>query len=193
MSLKGYDLEHWTERFFLDLFGISPRSPILDETGKILRSFRVPSSGALSSLKGDVIVPNFLGFSLVIECKRRKEKTKKRGHQFSLKFDWLKKIQEEAKDAIPVFVFSLTGVKGKYFVFREKDFDLLFGQRSFHQVCVTVEKRVVILSKSDLERSPIKISFVFGQSCYNYMVIESNTLRSLYEERRRDYQENRGS
>lgn len=185
MPLKGYDLEHWTERFFLDLFGISPKKPILDERGRILRPFRVPSSGALSSLKGDVIVPDFLGSQLVIECKRRKERTRKRGYQFSLRFDWLKKIQEEAGDSIPVFVFSLTGVRGKYFVFREEDFNRMFGQRTFQQVCVTVEKNVVILSKSDLERSLIKISFVFGQSCFNFMIVESKVLKSLYEEKRR--------
>lgn len=184
MSHKGYDLEHWVERFFLDLFKISSKSPVLSETGKILRPFRVPSSGALSCLKGDVIVPNFLGQTLVIECKRRKERTKKRGYQFSLRLDWLKKIQEEAKDSVPVFVFSLTQIKGKYFVFREEDFYRLFGQLSLQPLCISTERTTIILSKKELKREFLKICFISGQLCFYYLIVGFATLKKLYEERR---------
>lgn len=78
------------------------------------RTRRIFSSGNAMSDKGDVITCiDQLPKQILIECKRRRTKSKKQGVFFSLDYSWLDKIKEEAerRGCIPLFVFAFTGVK----------------------------------------------------------------------------------
>ena len=109
MSSRGYSFESEMEDYFLALEGKNKQSPIFDKTGKIARSFRVPTSGMMASMPGDVLTanPNF-PHQFMVECKARSGKTKKSGQVFRLDMEWVEKNIAESKEAgyVPLFVLS---------------------------------------------------------------------------------------
>lgn len=131
---KGYSFEHEIENFFLALAGQCRSTSLLD------RSFRVPSSGSFSWLKGDVYtnIP-FLPRQFVIECKSRK------GASFYLKTQWLQKLESEAAQLgrIPLFAISLKGRKKDrvWFLIRVSDFIKLFSTKPDIQFSLSPTRR----------------------------------------------------
>ena len=109
MSHKGYSLEHEIETYFLQI-GNQDKNMPFDK-----RTFRVPFSGMMTSLKGDVRTNciNWLPQQLMIECKDRRTKNKNQGVVFNLELEWLFKLVKEAKaeDRMPVFIFAFKGTK----------------------------------------------------------------------------------
>jgi len=114
MSNRGYSFESEIEEFFLKLENKTKQDPIIDSTGKICRTFRVPTSGAMASFPGDVITSN-LKFKqqFMIECKARYDTTKKLGQVFRLDMNWVTKNEEEARKAgyLPLFFLSFKRTK----------------------------------------------------------------------------------
>jgi hypothetical protein len=113
MTHKGYGLEHETELYFLSLTGQTNKDLIISPvTGTINRSFRVPASGALAALKGDVrtAIP-WLKQQVLVECKDKRKKSKSGAQFYRLKMDIVQKNIEEAYAAglIPVFLFAFKG------------------------------------------------------------------------------------
>lgn len=116
MSHKGYAMESEIEDFFLRLTNQTKEDPILktDSSGliKLNRSFRVPTSGAMDSMSGDIITAiSWLPKQLKVECKTRRQKTKKDGRIFVLELDWVRKNNREADidHQMPVLVFAFKG------------------------------------------------------------------------------------
>jgi hypothetical protein len=114
MSHLGYDLEHEIESVFLKLEGKTCQDPLFDASGKICRTFRVPTSGMMASMPGDVLTasPRFKQ-EFMFECKARHQKTKKDGPIFRLNRAWITKNDQEAVKAnyLPVFVLSFKRMK----------------------------------------------------------------------------------
>jgi hypothetical protein len=108
MSRRGYGLEHEIEQYFLQYGDQTAQMPFEQ------RTFRVPFSGMMASLKGDVRTHiSWLPKQFIIECKERKTVTKKKGQVFRLPKEWLLKLEEEAKidDRIPILIFSFKGAR----------------------------------------------------------------------------------
>jgi len=117
--MKGYSLEHEIEDFFIKLDGKTRETPIFE------RSFRVPYSGALSCLKGDVRT-NVKRFpkQLMIECKERKSTGVR---EMIVEKKWIEKLFSEAEEdgMIPVLCLSFKGAKDRIYVMvRRKDFSM---------------------------------------------------------------------
>jgi hypothetical protein len=83
---------------------------------KLLGGRRIPLSGSLFSMPGDVITDRFL-----VECKLRGSSGKK---QIAIEKAWLTKIEKEAKaqGRIPLLVFKYKNDKSDYVVLNLKDF-----------------------------------------------------------------------
>lgn len=114
MSKRGYRFESETEQFFLDLTGQNRNDSILKANGGINRTFRVPGSGAMSALKGDVITAIlWLEKQLKVECKQRHERNKKDGMIFFVEKEWIDKNTEEAiaDNQIPILTLSFKGAQ----------------------------------------------------------------------------------
>jgi hypothetical protein len=135
MSHRGYGLEHQIEEYFLLLTGHTNKDPIMDAEGRISRSFRVPNSGAMRSLKGDV--RSCLGFvpkEFLIEAKHRREKSKD-GSIFTpvyhLDMELVQKNVLEAEECgyMPVFAFAYKGSPRNrlHAIFRQADYDVLWN------------------------------------------------------------------
>jgi hypothetical protein len=130
MSHRGYGLEHETEIYFLDLNGQTNKDPIIGQTGNIGRTFRVPASGALAALKGDVrtAIP-WIKKQIMVECKDKRKKSADGSQFYRLRMDIVQKNIEEAKAAnmIPVFLFAYKGAmfNRKQVVMRRKDLEEL--------------------------------------------------------------------
>jgi hypothetical protein len=130
MSHKGYAFESELEDVFLSLTGQTKQDAIFNDKGEIHRTFRVPTSGAMACLKGDVrtCLP-FLQKQWLIEAKARTEKTKKYGRQFPLELEWFSKIIEEGKgeNRIPVVAISFKGARAKrvWLAFLESDYNTI--------------------------------------------------------------------
>ncbi len=116
MSHKGYAFESEIEDFFLRLTGQTKQDPILksDSQGliRLNRTFRIPTSGAMESMKGDILtaIP-WLPKQLKVECKIRRQKSKKEGRIFTLELEWIRKNNEEglADNQIPLLTFAFKG------------------------------------------------------------------------------------
>lgn len=127
MSHKGYGLEHETEIYFLELSGQTNKDPIISpKTGSINRTFRVPASGALAALKGDVRTAiSWLKRQIIVECKDKRKKNSVGGQYYRLRMDIVQKNIDEATDAnnIPVFLFAFKGsmTNRKQVVMRHQD------------------------------------------------------------------------
>lgn len=134
MSHKGYIFESEIEDFFLALTNQKKKDPILktDHTGmiRVNRTFRIPTSGAMESMKGDVLtaIP-WLPKQMKVECKNRRERTKKDGPIFSIEIDWIEKNNAEAAAdrQLPVLTlkFKRTPTHRVWWLMRERDFRLL--------------------------------------------------------------------
>jgi hypothetical protein len=127
MSHRGYGLEHETEIYFLDLNGQTNKDPIINaKKGTINRTFRVPASGALAALKGDVrtAIP-WIKRQIMVECKDKRKKSKDGSQFYRMKMDIVQKNIEEAEAAemLPVFLFAYKGAmfNRKQVVMRQKD------------------------------------------------------------------------
>jgi len=127
MSHKGYGLEHETEIYFLELSGQTNKDPIISpKTGSLNRTFRVPASGALAALKGDVrtAIP-WLKKQLMLEAKDKRKKNSVGDQFYRLRMDIVQKNIDEATDAnnIPVFLFAFKGsmTNRKQVVMRQTD------------------------------------------------------------------------
>lgn len=140
MSSKGYALESEIEDFFLSFTGQNKHDPILisDDTGliRLNRTFRIPTSGAMDSMAGDVItcIP-WIPKQFKVECKSRYYKTKKDGSAIMFEHEWVTKNNEEADadDQMPLLVFSFKRVKKDrlWWVLKEQDLQKLIRSVSF--------------------------------------------------------------
>jgi len=83
---------------------------------RLFQGKRIPLSGSLSSMPGDVITDRFL-----IECKLRGSSGKK---QIAIEKVWLKKIEKAAhiQNRIPLLVFKYKNDKSYYAVLNLNDF-----------------------------------------------------------------------
>ena len=143
MSHRGYSLESEIEDFFLSLTNQTKQDPILkaDDTGmiKLNRTFRIPTSGAMQSMKGDVLtaIPWLLK-QLKVECKSRYVKTKGEGSIIFIEHEWIKKNNEEADadNQMPLLVFSFKKVKKDrlWWVLKEQDLQKLISSVSFSSI-----------------------------------------------------------
>ncbi len=99
MSKKGYSLEHEIEVWICKL---AEQDLILSPLD---RSFRVPNSGAMANLKGDVRTNKieWLPKDIIFECKHRKNAStskaseKKRLKSLRVEKEWLDKNRDEAE------------------------------------------------------------------------------------------------
>lgn len=82
----------------------------------MLKGKRIPLSGSLSSMPGDVVTDEFL-----VECKLRGSSGRK---HISIEKEWLIKIKKEALSLskIPLFVFKYKNDKENYVILNLKDF-----------------------------------------------------------------------
>lgn len=109
MSNLGYGLESETEDFFLKLTNKKRNDPIIKSDGSFGRSFRIPNSGAMKSIKGDVIgILPWIKKFFKVECKHRYECTKKKGQYICVLKEWIDKNNEEAKadNQIPMLTIA---------------------------------------------------------------------------------------
>jgi len=131
MSHLGYQLESEIEDFFLSFTGQTKHDPILkaDDNGliRLNRTFRIPTSGAMDSMAGDVVtcIP-WLPCQLKIEAKSRYEKTKKDGSIIFIEHEWIRKNNKEAiiDNQIPLLAFTFKKVKQDRLWWLLKDGDL---------------------------------------------------------------------
>ena len=157
---KGYAFESEVEYYFLSLEGKSRQDPIFDGQ-KIVRSFRVPASGMMASLPGDVVTanPNFPQ-QFMVECKARTTFTKKKGQIFRLDYGWVTKNEEEAQKAgyLPLLMFSFKRTKKNriWVVLPKKVFGVLWPGKELHtEKCINKKNRVLFI-KDELDNKPEK-------------------------------------
>lgn len=134
MSNLGYAFESEIEDFFLSFPGQNKHDPILKTTStgviQVNRSFRVPSSGAMDSLAGDVItyIP-WLSKQFKVECKSRREKNKRDGPIFNVELAWIEKNNEEAyaDNQLPILVLKFKRLPHNrvWWIIKEADFEKL--------------------------------------------------------------------
>jgi len=173
MSRKGYGLEHEVEDIFLRLAGQQRETPLSE------RTFRVPQSGSIRGLKGDVLtnVP-FLPFQFLIECKSRKIRSAKGDFIFRLDASWLSKISQEADSVgrIPLLVFSFKGAKVDrlWCCIRKSDYEKIFGDKVEQVHKVKQSKKSFVLSKSTLREF---------SACNNFIILKLSTLVGKLKEK----------
>ena len=162
---KGYVLEHEVEEIFLQLAKQNRDVPMSE------RTFRVPQSGSIRGLKGDIVtnVP-FLPFQFLIECKSRKTKSKK-GPVFRLDFEWLLKLEKEAMEVnkIPLLVFSFKGVKLDriWCCIRENDYKSIFNEKIKSSDIIKKSKKSFIFWYNKLKEYSL---------CDKFLVMKFGTL-----------------
>jgi len=162
---KGYALEHEIEEVFLRFAKQDRNSPLSE------RTFRVPQSGSIRGLKGDIItnVP-FLPFQFLIECKSRKTLSKK-GPVFRLNAEWFPKLEEEASKAnkVPLLVFSFKGVKKDriWCCVRKSDYESIFGEPIKVSSTVKKSRKSFILYHRTLQEHSL---------CGKFLVVKLDTL-----------------
>jgi hypothetical protein len=83
---------------------------------KLLGGKRIPLSGSISFIPGDVITDRFL-----VECKLRGSSGRK---QIAIEKSWLTKIEKEARsqDKVPLLIFKYKNDKAYYVILNLKDF-----------------------------------------------------------------------
>lgn len=167
MSHKGYGLEHELEAYFLRFTGQTVQDPIMDGNGNIKRTFRVPSSGAMASFKGDIrtAVP-WLPRQFLVEAKHRREKSKKgskRSPVYHLDMRLVDKNNREADQVglMPIFVFAFKGSPTNriHVVFRERDYEFLTNQQkkeywvpeTIRSLSMKVNKKSYTIRKDELD------------------------------------------
>lgn len=173
MSKKGYEFESEVEQLFLDLTGQARKDSLLkfNKKGELVvnRSFRIPNSGAMESIKGDIVtaVPWFPR-QLKVECKARRTKLK-RGSVVNFDKEWIDKHTQEAKEdhQLAVWAFSFKGVKHNrvWFFLEEAHAEGFFG-KSFQDGQAS-DSNVLTMSAS------VKASKRTIQFSHNSLVIET--------------------
>jgi len=98
---------------------------------KYLRGRRTPSSGAMAKYKGDVEIPlqNYPG-SYVVECKLSGQ-TEYDKPYIALQFDWITKIEKEAKDMnmkFGILIIHFQGNNNDYVIMTDKVAQLLIDR-----------------------------------------------------------------
>jgi hypothetical protein len=162
---KGYVLEHEVEEIFLRFAGQRRDVPMSE------RTFRVPQSGSIRGLKGDIItnIP-FLPFQFLIECKSRRALSKK-GSVFRLNTEWFPKLEEEASEVnkVPLLVFSFKGVKKDriWCCIRKSDYESIFGETVRVSGTVKKSRRSFILYHRTLREYSL---------CGKFLVMKLDTL-----------------
>jgi len=162
---KGYALEHEVEEVFLRFAKQDRNSPLSE------RTFRVPQSGSIRGLKGDIVtnIP-FLPFQFLVECKARKTKSKK-GPIFRLDSEWLPKLEKEAAETnkIPLLVFSFKGVKSDriWCCIRKTDYESIFNEEVKISETVKKSKKSFIFYHDKLQEYSL---------CGKFLVIKFDTL-----------------
>jgi hypothetical protein len=173
MSRKGYSLEHEVEDIFLKLAGQQREIPLSE------RTFRVPQSGSIRGLKGDILtnVP-FLPFQFLIECKSRRTKSAKNDFIFRLDTSWLSKVSQEADsvERVPLLVFSFKGAKVDrlWCCIRKSDYEKVFGDKIDRVYEVKRSKKSFILNKSTLKEF---------SACNDFIILKLPTLISKLKEK----------
>jgi len=167
MSNRGYSFESETEGYFLELEGKTRQDPILDGHGKLLRSFRVPTSGMMASFPGDVITANpKFPTQFMVECKARYDMTKKNGQVFRLDPGWVTKNLTEARAAayLPLFMLSFKRQKkDRIWIILDQEVFNLFDSPSTLATAATytykMDKKLKhkILVKKDLKPPLMKL------------------------------------
>lgn len=174
MSHKGYAFESELEDVFLSLTGQTKKDSIFNDKGEIHRTFRVPTSGAMACLKGDIrtCLP-FLQKQWLIEAKARTEKTKKYGRQFPLEMEWFLKIVEEGKEEnrVPVVAVSFKGAREKrvWLAFLVEDYGDIFPSYTHYKV-------LHLASESQKKRYLLRHKDIVGERASRFTLdIENRT------------------
>jgi len=149
MSNKGYNLESEIENFFLMLTGKKRNDPIILKDGSFGRSFRIPNSGAMKSLKGDVIgILPWIKKFFKVECKHRYECTKKKGQYICILKEWIDKNNEEAKidNQIPILciAFKREKISKTWFIVEFDFFDNVRSYLNFFPSSINIENCVSV-------------------------------------------------
>jgi len=181
MSHKGYVFESEIEDFFLEFTGQTKKDPILksDKMGmiKLNRTFRIPTSGAMDSMKGDVItsIP-WLPQQLKVECKSRREKNKKDGPILNVELDWIEKNNQEAYDdyQLPILVVKFKRIPHNrvWWIMKETDFDALMEPVKEQKVLglgsadITITKTRIKLVHKELAETADPILFLIDSEDY---------------------------
>jgi len=196
MSHKGYGLEHELEAYFLRFTGQTVQDPIMDGNGNIKRTFRVPSSGAMASFKGDVrtAVP-WLPRQFLVEAKHRREKSKKGSKSvpvYHLDMRLVDKNNREADQVglMPIFVFAFKGCPTNriHVVFREPDYEFLTSHQKKEQwvpeaiksLPMKTNKKSYTITKKELDAFSSRPS-AFAHDGLSYVLIPLATLGVVVE------------
>lgn len=157
---KGYALEHDIEQYFLDVDGKTRDMAIIGETGHIQRTFRVPNSGALAALKGDVrtSIP-WLPQQIMVECKHRRCRLAGNKMAYHMDMTVVQKNIDEADAAgmMPVFVFAFKGAMKNRIqaILRTKDWEKLSDKFPPRPGCAHLElkknKTTYTILKDDVD------------------------------------------
>jgi hypothetical protein len=175
-------LEHRIEGYFLALTGQSIQDPILNAQGHIQRTFRVPASGAMASMKGDIRTAiTWLPRQILVEAKHRRMKSKngsKSAPVYRLDMELVHKNEEEAKAIgfLPLFAFCFKGSpkNNLHAILKHEDYNFfiesLNGMEPSSQPCEIELRRnaktLTILKQSlDADMSHPR-SFVEGDTTY---------------------------
>jgi hypothetical protein len=148
---KGYRLEHCIESEFMRLASQTLDMPIHQ------RTYRVPTSGAMRGEKGDVRtnLPQ-LKTQFTIECKDRRQITKKNGRIFRLSQAWIDKAWAEAgaENRWPMFVIAFKGsMQDRIWCVLDTEIyaHIFESARSDSGVQITFKKKSYILIQNDLK------------------------------------------
>lgn len=120
---KGYRLEHTVETEIMKVADQTLDMPFHT------RTYRVPTSGAMRGEKGDVRtkIPWDVPVQFMIECKDRRQETKKQGRIVRIEKLWLTKCWAEAESEkmMPMFIFAFKGAMRRriWCVLRTSDYD----------------------------------------------------------------------
>ena len=161
MSNKGYHFESEVEQMFLDLEGKTKQDPIFDGQ-KIARTFRVPASGMMASLPGDVVTATpWFPKQFMIECKARTMFTKKKGQIFRLDYDWVVKNEQESVKAgyVPLLMFSFKRTKTDriWVIVPQEVFSVICPRiHSAKEISTNATDKVLFI-KQDLDRDIQKV------------------------------------
>jgi len=182
MAGKGYNFESEIEDFFLEMENKNKHTPLLvfDERGflKVNRSFRVPASGAMDSIKGDIITANEkFTRQFKVECKSRLEKTKRDGQIVHAEKEWITKNEREAKEdnQVPVLCFSFKRVQKNriWWLMKEEDFKAYI----YHEECYLGSPEVI---KPKQSKKKDVLTFILKDLKSGYYCFEDKELCGKY-------------
>ncbi|MEE9214903.1 MAG: hypothetical protein V3U54_08935 [Thermodesulfobacteriota bacterium] len=194
MSKKGYAFESHLEDFFLSFTGQTKHDPILKTTSagviQINRSFRVPASGAMDALAGDVItyLP-WLQQQFKVEAKERYEKTKMDGYVLNVEIEWINKNNEEAitDKQIPILAikFKRRSRNQVWWIMKKVDLTKLIEPIN-NQVALDIGSVKVRVNKTRIklihkELSDINMITEFSLNDEDYLLIPHHVFNDVME------------